>query len=110
MSEEGAHTVGLAHAETLTHTSACSTHTGGPMQLQASTDTEEKKVSTLNAWSFLLVFDSSPNRVLIWAQLKSTVELCASKAVSIWHSADLIVTARVVPPRVTVQYIPHCWN
>lgn len=58
MSEEGAHTVGLAHAETLTHTSACSTHTGGPMQLQASTDTEEKKVSTLmlgaSCWFLIL--------------------------------------------------------
>lgn len=36
MSEEGApHTLSLAHA-----------HTGGQMQLQASTDPEEKKVST----------------------------------------------------------------
>ncbi|XP_068997100.1 zinc finger protein 385A isoform X2 [Embiotoca jacksoni] len=45
MSEEGAlHTLGLAHAEIQTHTSGSSTHTGGPMQLQASTDTEEKKM------------------------------------------------------------------
>ncbi|KAG7228361.1 hypothetical protein INR49_009225 [Caranx melampygus] len=45
MSEEGAtHTLSLAHAETHTHTAASSTHTGGPMQLQASTDTEEKKM------------------------------------------------------------------
>lgn len=36
MSEEGAsHTLNVAQ-----------THTGGPMQLQASTDSEEKKVST----------------------------------------------------------------
>ena len=48
MSEEGApHTLSLAHAETQTHSSASSTHTGGPMQLQASTDSEDKKVSTL---------------------------------------------------------------
>lgn len=42
MSEDGAvhcH----ADAETHTCTSACSAHTGGPMQLQS--DTEEKKVS-----------------------------------------------------------------
>lgn len=32
-----------ADAETQTYTSACSAHTGGPMQLQS--DTEEKKVS-----------------------------------------------------------------
>ncbi|XP_040009327.1 zinc finger protein 385A isoform X3 [Xiphias gladius] len=45
MSEEGAtHTLSLAHAETHTHFSVSSTHTGGPMQLQASTDTEEKKM------------------------------------------------------------------
>lgn len=46
MSEGEPHTLSLTHAETQTHTSASSTHTGGPMQLQASTDTEEKKVST----------------------------------------------------------------
>ncbi|KAM7404707.1 hypothetical protein PAMP_012029 [Pampus punctatissimus] len=45
MSEESAtHTFSLAHAETQTHISAGSTHTGGTMQLQASTDTEEKKM------------------------------------------------------------------
>lgn len=47
MSEEGApHTLNLTHAEPQTHTYASGTHTGGPMQLQASSDTEEKKVST----------------------------------------------------------------
>lgn len=46
MSEESApHTLSLAHAETQTHTSASSAHTGGPMQLQSSTDKEEMKVS-----------------------------------------------------------------
>lgn len=66
----------------------------------------------LNAWSFSQFFFCcfSPNRVLIWAQLKSTVELRASKAVFIWHSADFTATARVVPPRVTEQCIPCCWN
>ncbi|KAK1898024.1 Zinc finger protein 385B [Dissostichus eleginoides] len=45
MSEEGApHTLILAHAEAQTHTSPSSTHTGGEMQLQASTDTQEKKM------------------------------------------------------------------
>lgn len=48
MSEEGApHSFSLTHAETQTHTAASSTHKGGQMQLQASTDAEEKKVSTL---------------------------------------------------------------
>ena len=47
MSEEGVpHTLSLIHAETKTLTSASRTHTGGPMQLQATTDTEEKRVST----------------------------------------------------------------
>lgn len=46
MREEGApHTLNLFHAEAQTHTSASCTHTGGPMQLQDSADTEEKKVS-----------------------------------------------------------------
>lgn len=46
MSEDSViHTLNFAHAETQTHTSAGSTHIGGTMQLQASTDTEEKKVS-----------------------------------------------------------------
>ncbi|XP_056279565.1 zinc finger protein 385A isoform X2 [Pseudoliparis swirei] len=45
MSEEGApHTLNLTHAEPQTHTYASGTHTGGPMQLQASSDTEEKKM------------------------------------------------------------------
>ncbi|KAI4824616.1 hypothetical protein KUCAC02_013115 [Chaenocephalus aceratus] len=45
MSEEGApHTLSLAHAEAHTHTSSSSTHTGGEMQLQASTDAQEKKM------------------------------------------------------------------
>ncbi|XP_068454303.1 zinc finger protein 385A isoform X2 [Clinocottus analis] len=43
MREESApHTLNLTHAEAQTHTFACGTHTGGPMQLQASSDTEEK--------------------------------------------------------------------
>lgn len=47
MSEERApHTHSLTHAETQTQTMASSTHTGGPVQLQAPSDTEEKKVST----------------------------------------------------------------
>lgn len=47
MSEEAAtHTLSLAHAETQTHNLDSTTHTGGPMQLQASTETEEKRVST----------------------------------------------------------------
>lgn len=47
MSKEGTpYILNLVHAEAQTHTSASSTHTGGTMQLQASTDTEEKKVST----------------------------------------------------------------
>lgn len=47
MSEDSAsHTLSLAHVEIQAHISASSTHTGGTMQLQASTDTEEKKVST----------------------------------------------------------------
>lgn len=47
MSEEGAtRTLNLTHAEAQTHTLAISAHTGGPMQLPASSDTEEKKVST----------------------------------------------------------------
>lgn len=100
MSEEGApHTLSLAHAESQTHTSASSsTHTGGPMQLQATTDSEEKKVSTLMLGaSSLFFFFFQANRVLIWAQLKSTAEGTASKAVFffffIWHSADFAVTA-----------------
>ncbi|XP_071380987.1 zinc finger protein 385A isoform X2 [Centroberyx affinis] len=45
MSEERApHTLSLAHGETQTHTTASSTHTGGPMQLQAPADTEEKRM------------------------------------------------------------------
>lgn len=45
MSEgRAAHTHSLAHAETQTHTAAGSTHTGGPMQLEAPADTEEKKM------------------------------------------------------------------
>lgn len=60
MSEEGApHTLSLAHAESQTHTSASSsTHTGGPMQLQATTDSEEKKVSTLMLRASSLFFFS----------------------------------------------------
>lgn len=47
MSEEAAtHTLSLPHAETQTHNLDNTTHTGGPMQLQASADTEEKRVST----------------------------------------------------------------
>ncbi len=43
MSEEG-----VSHTLTLqTFTSVSNKHTGGPMQLQASADTEEKRVSTL---------------------------------------------------------------
>lgn len=57
MSEEGApHTLSLAHAETQTHSSAGSTHTGGPMQLQASTDTEENRVSTLTLGAYRCLF------------------------------------------------------
>ncbi|XP_029362486.1 zinc finger protein 385A isoform X2 [Echeneis naucrates] len=45
MSKEGAtHILGPAIAESHTHTSASSSHTGGPMQLQASVETEEKKM------------------------------------------------------------------
>lgn len=42
MSEDGAAHC-HADAETQTYTSACGTHTGGPMQLQSNA--EEKKVS-----------------------------------------------------------------
>lgn len=105
MSEEGApHTLNLTHAEVQTHTLVSSTHTEGPMQLHASSDTEEKKVSKC------LEFLFSPHCVFIWAQLKSTVAFKAPKAVCIWHSADFSATARVVPPRVTEQCIPRCWN
>ena len=64
MSEEGApHTLSLAHAESQTHTSASSsTHTGGPMQLQATTDSEEKKVSTLMLGASSLFFFFFPSQ------------------------------------------------
>lgn len=68
MSEEGAQTVRLTHAETQTHASACGAHTGGAMQLQTPADAEEKRVSTST------LGDSRPSscRVLIRAQLEST--------------------------------------
>lgn len=69
MSEEGAQTVRLTHAETQTHASACGARTGGAVQLQTPADAEEKRVSTST------VVDScppSPSRFLIWAQLEST--------------------------------------
>ncbi|XP_067382905.1 zinc finger protein 385A isoform X3 [Channa argus] len=45
MSEEGAtHNFSLRNAETQTHNSASSAYTGGPMQLQVSTDTDEKRM------------------------------------------------------------------
>lgn len=47
MSEEGAaHTLSPSHAETKTLNLAGCTQTGGQMQLQAPTDTDEKRVST----------------------------------------------------------------
>lgn len=68
MSEEAAtHTLSLSHAETQTHNLENTTHTGGPMQLQVSTETEEKRVSTYNLGGFCFC-------VLNWARLKSTAE------------------------------------
>ena len=108
MSEEGApHTLSLAHAESQTHTSASSsTHTGGPMQLQATTDSEEKKVSTLmlRASSLFFFFGHSSKAL-------QKLELQRLFFFFIWHSADFAVTASwVVPARVTAQCTPHCWN
>lgn len=51
MSEDGAAHC-QADAETQTYSSACSAHTGGPMQLQS--DTEEKKVSAYSLRASLL--------------------------------------------------------
>lgn len=68
MSEEGAQTVRLTHAETQTHASACGAHAGGAMQLQTPADAEEKRVST----SALGDSRPSSSRFSIWAQLEST--------------------------------------
>lgn len=59
----------------------------------------------LNAWGFLLVFASSPNRSWIQAQLKSAVELIASKPVFYLGHFRLYCDCRVLPTRVTVQCI-----
>lgn len=107
MSEESAtHALSLAHAETQTHNSASTTHTGGPMQLPASADTEENRVSTLKTWSFLCFTQLCLN----FGTTQKYCRTCASKAVFIWHSAGYTVTARVVPLRVTTYCIPCCWN
>lgn len=95
MSEEGAPTVRLTHAETHADPSACSSssmHTGGPvMQQQTPADTEEKRVSSLSAGFIPLPPTHSPRPAapVIWPQLESAKLNLAlqRKAVSIWHWA-----------------------